>query len=88
MLYAASVKVTYQKINRRIDVIVEADTQALAESKAVKHARSIYLPHKKAVYTVTGILNETEAMQSLTSAPTSPATETEPGDDSVPEETY
>lgn len=80
MLYAASVKVTYQKINRRIDVIVEAETQTQAESKAVKHARSIYMPHKKAVYTVTGILNETEALRSMSSSPENSAAPIEPSE--------
>lgn len=68
MLYAASVKVSYRKAQRRIDVIVEAADLERAREKALKQARSIYAPHKKAVYAVTGIVSETEAVTRLTAS--------------------
>ena len=68
LLYAASVKVSYRKIQRRIDVIVEAATAEQAQEKALKQARSIYAPHKKAVYAVVGMVSETEAVASLTAS--------------------
>ena len=65
MLFAASIKVSYRKAQRRIDVVVEADELETAKEKAIKQARKIYLPSKKAVYTVTEIINENDAYQTL-----------------------
>lgn len=65
MLYAASVKVSYRNAQRRIDVIVEAASLEQAQEKAVKQARGIYSPHKKAIYSIIGILSETEAINRL-----------------------
>lgn len=70
MLYAASVKVTFRRNQRRIDVIVNADNLEKATEKAIKQARSIYAPGKKAVYTVTEIISETEALETLQPFPT------------------
>lgn len=70
MLYAASVKVTFRRKQRRIDVIVNADDLEKATEKAIKQARSIYSPGKKAVYTVTNIISETEALETLQPFPT------------------
>lgn len=70
MLYAASVKVTFRKNQRRIDVIVNADNLEKATEKAIKQARSIYSPGKKAVYSVTNIISETEALETLQPFPT------------------
>lgn len=70
MLYAASVKVTFRRKQRRIDVIVNAEDLEKATEKAMKQARSIYNPGKKAVYTVTEIISETEAMETLQPFPT------------------
>lgn len=69
MLYAASVKVSYRRSQRRIDLIVNADNLEKAKEKAVKQARSIYAPGKKAVYTVTDIISEVEALETLRSFP-------------------
>lgn len=65
MLYATSVRVTFRKLQRRIDIIVEAKDVEQATEKALKKARSIYAPGKKAVYTIMGMVDETEA-QDLT----------------------
>lgn len=70
MLYAASVKVTFRRKQRRIDVIVNADDLEQATEKAIKQARGIYSPGKKAVYTVTSIISETEALEALQPFPT------------------
>ena len=80
MLYAASVKVTFRRRQRRIDVIVNAENLEKATEKAIKQARSIYFPSKKAVYTVTEIISETEAMETLQPLPT---VENPPESDSV-----
>jgi hypothetical protein len=61
MLYAASVRVTFKKTQRRIDIIVEADDLESAKEKVLKQARKIYAPGKKAVYTIIGTVSETEA---------------------------
>ncbi len=61
MLYAASVRVTFRKTQRRIDIIVEADGLESAKEKVLKQARKIYAPGKKAVYTIIGTVSETEA---------------------------
>ncbi len=71
MLFAASVKVTYRKGQRRIDVVVEANELETAKEKAIKQARKIYLPSKKAIYTVTEIINENDAYQTLAHPKTS-----------------
>lgn len=68
MLYAASVRVRFGKINRRIDVIIEADDLEKAKEKALKQARNIYAPDKKATYTIFGMINEVEAFENY-SAP-------------------
>lgn len=65
MLFAASVRVTHRKNQRRIDVIVNAENLEKATEKAIKQARNIYAPGKKAVYTVTYIISETEALETL-----------------------
>lgn len=65
MLYAASVKVTYRRNQRRIDLIVNADSLEKAKERAIKQARSIYAPGKKAVYTVSEIISEVEALETL-----------------------
>ncbi len=70
MLYAASVKVTFRRNQRRIDLIVNAENLEKAKEKAVKQARSIYAPGKKALYTVCEIINETEALETLRPFPT------------------
>lgn len=70
MLYAASVKVTFRRNQRRIDIIVNADNLDQAKEKAVKQARGIYAPGKKAIYTVSQIISETEALETLRPFPT------------------
>jgi hypothetical protein len=61
MLYAASVKVNFKKIQRRLDIIVEADSLANAKEKVLKQAHKIYAPGKKATYAIIGTVSETEA---------------------------
>ena len=61
MLYAASVRVSLKKNQRRLDIIVEADNLENAKEKVIKQARKIYAPGKKAVYTIIGTVSETEA---------------------------
>ncbi len=70
MLFAASVKVTFRRNQRRIDVIVNAENLEKATEKALKQARSIYYPGKKAIYTVNEIISETEALETLRPFPT------------------
>jgi hypothetical protein len=65
MLYAASIRVRFSKINRRIDVIIEADDLEKAKEKALKQARKIYTPDKKATYSIIGIINEVEAFDNF-----------------------
>lgn len=65
MLYAASVKVNFGKNHRRLDVIVEAPDLEKAQEKAIKQARKIYAPGKKATYSIIGIINEVEAIDSF-----------------------
>jgi hypothetical protein len=65
MLYAASVRVRSGKNLRRIDVIVEADELEKAREKALKQARNIYAPGKKANYSIIGIISETEAFENF-----------------------
>jgi hypothetical protein len=65
MLYAASVRVRFGKSLRRIDVIVEADELEKAREKALKQARNIYAPDKKANYSIIGIISETEAFENF-----------------------
>lgn len=72
MLYAASVKVTFRGNQRRIDVIVNAENLEKAKEKAIKQARSIYAPGKKAVYSVTEIISESEALETLRPFPAVP----------------
>lgn len=66
MLFAASVKITHGKNRRRLDVIVEAPDLETAKEKALKQARNIYAPSKKAAYTLVTIIDEAEARRSLT----------------------
>lgn len=65
MLYAASVKVSYGKNHRRVDVIVEADDPEKAKAKLMKQAHSIYAPGKKAQYEMIEMISETEAFESF-----------------------
>lgn len=65
MLYAASVKVTYRRSQRRIDLIVNADNLEKAKERAIKQARNIYAPGKKAIYKVSDIISEIEALETL-----------------------
>jgi len=69
MLYAASVRVRSGKASRRIDVIVEAGDPEKAKEKALKQARNIYAPDKKATYTIIGMINEVEAIENLAAPP-------------------
>lgn len=62
MLYAASVRVTFKKTQRRLDIIVEAESLESAKEKVLKQAHKIYAPGKKAVYTIIGTVSETEAL--------------------------
>jgi hypothetical protein len=78
LLYAASVKVTHRRNQRRIDLIVNAENLEKAKEKAVKQARSIYAPGKKAVYTVIEIINEIEALETLQPFPTTETPEPDP----------
>ena len=66
MLYAASIKIILGKNHRRLDLVVEADTQEEAEIKALKQARKMYLPGKKAVYSIITMISETEAIEAVT----------------------
>jgi hypothetical protein len=61
MLYAASVRVSLKKNQRRLDIIVEAENLENASEKVLKQARKIYAPGKKAIYTIIGTVSETEA---------------------------
>jgi hypothetical protein len=61
MLYAASVRVSFKKNQRRLDIIVEADNLESAIEKVLKQARKIYAPGKKAIYSIIGTVSETEA---------------------------
>jgi hypothetical protein len=61
MLYAASVRVSFKKSHRRLDILVEADSLENAKEKVLKQARKIYAPGKKATYTIIGTVSETEA---------------------------
>jgi hypothetical protein len=70
LLYAASVKVTHRRNQRRIDLIVNAENLEKAKERAIKQARKIYAPGKKAVYTVNEIISEIEAVETLQSFPT------------------
>jgi hypothetical protein len=63
MLYALSVRVSLGKNNRRLDLIVEAADPGAAETKALKQAKKIYCPGKKAIYTVIKTVSETEALE-------------------------
>jgi hypothetical protein len=66
MLFAASVRVNIpRKPSRRIDLIVNAADLDAAKERAVKQARSIYLPAKKATYELMEIIDEAEAVQAL-----------------------
>jgi hypothetical protein len=75
MLYAFSVKVSRGKNTRRLDIIVEADELQAAEAKAVKQARKLYNPGKKAVYTIVKVVSENEALEVFppSSAPKNPS---------------
>jgi hypothetical protein len=63
MLYAFAIKVNLGKNTRRLDILVEADDLKSAEAKAVRQARKLYNPGKKAVYTVTQVISESEALE-------------------------
>ncbi|HYH01917.1 MAG TPA: hypothetical protein VEC37_02350 [Bacillota bacterium] len=65
MLFAVSVKVTLRKNQRRLDLIVETDDPQEVSAKAIKQARKLYNPGKKAVYTVLQSVSETEALEVL-----------------------
>jgi hypothetical protein len=65
MLFALSVRVSLGKNHRRLDLIVEAAAAGEAEAKALKQAKKIYNPGKKAVYTVIKTVSETEALTVL-----------------------
>jgi len=67
MLYAASVKITHGKNQRRLDLVVEAVSPEEAETKALKQARKMYCPGKKAIYTIMTLIDETEAMAAFNS---------------------
>ena len=62
MLYAASVKISQGRNRRRLDVIIAAENLEEAKEKALKQARHIYTPTKKATYTINQIIDETEAL--------------------------
>jgi hypothetical protein len=68
MLYAFSIKVSLGKNTRRLDLLVEADELNTAKAKAVKQARKLYNPGKKAVYTVSRVVSENEALEVFTQA--------------------
>jgi hypothetical protein len=66
MLFAASVRVNVaRKSSRRIDLIVNAANLEAAKERAVKQARSLYLPAKRATYELMEIIDEAEAVQAL-----------------------
>ena len=67
MLFAVSVKVSLGKSQRRLDLIVEATDAQAVEAQAIKQARRLYNPGKKAVYTVIRSVSETEALEVLLS---------------------
>lgn len=67
MLYAASVRVSLKKNQRRLDIIVEAENLENAKEKVLKQARKIYAPGKKAIYTIIGTVSETEAYTDFSS---------------------
>lgn len=66
MLYAISVKISAGKNQRRIDLVVSAESPEEAGEKAVKQARKMYYPGKKAVYTITTLVTEDEAIAAYT----------------------
>lgn len=66
MLFAASVKVRSGKNQRRLDIVIEAEDLETAKEKALKQARKMYMPGKKALYTIVEIINEADAYQTLT----------------------
>ena len=66
MLFAASVKINFGKNQRRISVLIEAEDMESAKVKAIKQARKIYAPGKKANYTILEIINEQDAYQTVT----------------------
>jgi hypothetical protein len=63
MLFALSVRICRGKNSRRLDLIVEAADPDEAAVKALKQAKKIYYPGKKAVYTVIKTVSETEALE-------------------------
>jgi hypothetical protein len=71
MLYAFAIKVNLGKNTRRLDILIEADNLKSAEAKAVKQARKLYNPGKKAVYTVTQVISESEALEVFAGPPAS-----------------
>jgi hypothetical protein len=83
MLYAFAIKVSLGKNIRRLDILIEADELKTAETKAVKQARKLYNPGKKAVYTVSQVVNESEALKtfSQSAAPKNPLSNSPPMSD-------
>lgn len=69
MLYAISVKISIKRTQRRIDLVVSAETPEQAGQKALKQARKMYAPGKKAVYTIVTLVTEDEAVAAYTKAP-------------------
>jgi hypothetical protein len=66
MLFAASVRVNVpRKSSRRVDLIVNATDLEAAKVRAVKQARSLYMPAKRATYELLEIIDEAEAVLAL-----------------------
>lgn len=65
MLYAASIKISFGKNQRRIDLIIDAEDPKNVEEKAIKQAKKIYCPNKKATYTLLTMVSESEALESI-----------------------
>ncbi|TCL64733.1 hypothetical protein EDC14_101831 [Hydrogenispora ethanolica] len=74
MLFAASVRVSLGKNLRRLDIVIEAEDLEAAKEKAIRQARKMYSPGKKAVYSILDIINEDDAYQTL-AHPKPPAAE-------------
>ena len=65
MLFAASVRISLGRNHRRLSIVIEANDLETAKEKAVKQARNIYAPGKKATYTIVEIINEQDAYQTV-----------------------
>jgi hypothetical protein len=87
MLFAASVRVKVaRKTPRRIDLIVNAKNLEAAKERAVKQARSLYAPAKRATYELMEIIDEAEAvlaLQQRLAATAAAILETPPGEEAV-----